>query len=408
MNAALNPESPGNIVSLAIQPKSKLARRKQRFTISEFQNHAGSVSYRVAGYKNDGARVRENFADEGAARCRQIELETEYLQLPTENTVQATKLSPDQLRVAEDAIRRMGDDWTRLVDVVEHWKRTGAKSLPGESPRMDEAVDKFLKWLAESDLRDTTKKHWRNRVTVFKNSVPNSRVSEVTPDDLWAFMDGRKISAAGKSAYRSAVSKFFSWCMERERRWINFNPCAGVKIKQTRNEHPDILALADCKAILHAAEAHKDGILAPYVAVCLFGGLRPTEAARLDWQQVNLDDGEIPLTQDQTKTKRGRLVKICATLAAWLRAHKGKPFYPANWRKEFDAVKLAAGLKEWTPDVMRHTAINHYFRKCTSYGLSAEQFGNSEAIIKNHYQGRVSTEETKAFYRLMPAIVKSI
>jgi integrase len=160
--------------------------------------------------------------------------------------------------------------------------------------------------------------------------------------------------------------------------------------------------VSDCKAILHAAEKYKNGLLAPYVAVCIFGGVRPTEAARLDWAQVNLADGEILLAQEQTKTKKSRVIKICATLKAWLLAHKGKPFYPENWRKEFNAVKRMAGLKEWTPDVMRHTAISHYFRKTGSYGYAAEQFGNSEAIIRAHYQGRVSTEETKAFYSIMP------
>jgi hypothetical protein len=51
---------------------------------------------------------------------------------------------------------------------------------------------------------------------------------------------------------------------------------------------------------------------------------------------------------------------------------------------------------------MRHTAISHYFRKTGSYGLTAEQFGNSEAIIKRHYQGRVSSEDTRKFYALLP------
>ena len=53
-------------------------------------------------------------------------------------------------------------------------------------------------------------------------------------------------------------------------------------------------------------------------------------------------------------------------------------------------------------DVMRHTAISHYFRKTGSYGQTAEQFGNSEAIIKRHYQGRVTSEETERFYAIRP------
>jgi hypothetical protein len=57
----------------------------------------------------------------------------------------------------------------------------------------------------------------------------------------------------------------------------------------------------------------------------------------------------------------------------------------------------------WAPDIMRHTAISHYFRKTGSYGHTAEQFGNSEAIIKKHYQSRVSSEDTGRFYALRPS-----
>jgi hypothetical protein len=51
---------------------------------------------------------------------------------------------------------------------------------------------------------------------------------------------------------------------------------------------------------------------------------------------------------------------------------------------------------------LRHTAISHYFRATGSYGRTAEQFGNSEGIIKKHYQGRVSSADTKKFYALRP------
>ena len=51
---------------------------------------------------------------------------------------------------------------------------------------------------------------------------------------------------------------------------------------------------------------------------------------------------------------------------------------------------------------MRHTAVSHFFRATGSYGRTAEQFGNSETIIKNHYQGRVSSDEAERFYQLLP------
>ena len=145
------------------------------------------------------------------------------------------------------------------------------KSLPGESPRLDEAVDKYLEWLAASDLREATKRHWHIRMTMFKNSVPNMPLSEMTPDDIWTFLDSRKSTPGTKAQEdRRAVSRFFSFCIERPRRWINFNPCHSVKIKQAQNGHPAILLLTECKAILHAAESYKDGLLAPFMWPCVY------------------------------------------------------------------------------------------------------------------------------------------
>ena len=73
----------------------------------------------------------------------------------------------------------------------------------------------------------------------------------------------------------------------------------------------------------------------PYVALCLFGGLRPFEAARLTWDQVNLTDGEIRLKGTQTKTGKGRIVVIDKTLKAWLsRYRKRGEIYRSTYELE--------------------------------------------------------------------------
>jgi len=412
MNTIALAQAAENVIPFVVE-KAKPLSRRHRFKITEFRNPSGAIAFRVSGCDRAGKQIRENFKDEAGARCRQLELEAEYLQQPSETAIRATKLSDDQLRLAELAINRLGDGWPRIVDAVDLWTRSGGQNLPTESPLIDDAVAQYVAWLDASTFREATKRHWRIRMNLFRNSVQNVRVSEVTPEFIEQFLGTRKVSASGKDTDRRAVSRFFSWCIERPRRWATSNPCREVKVDLGEKAAPEILSLKDCKAILRQAEAHKGGLLAPFTAVCLFGGLRPFEAARLDWQQVNLKDGEIRLDSTQTKTKQGRTVKICPTLKAWLKAYDGKPFFPANWRKEFDTIKSAAGfgtptkkrpgLKPWPSDVLRHTAISHYFRATGSYGFAAEQFGNSEAIIKAHYQSRVSSDEAKAFYRLMPA-----
>jgi integrase len=395
--------APANIVQLPVKKqvrkKRVIAKAGEWFNVYEFENGSGSTSFRVDGYKRDGARVRENYATIVEASCRQIELETEYLKGHAETTAQATKLTPDQVRLCEGAILQLGEDWPRIIDVVVFWKQQGKQRAVVESERIDEAVKKYLEWLEKSTFRDATKRHWKTRMKVFRDSVSNVRVSDVTPEFIENYLAGRKTSAGGKDTDKRAISRFFSWCIERPRRWAVANPCKEVKIEKGEAAPIAVLPVKDCQKLLRAAAPAK---LAPYVAVCLFGGLRPFEAARLEWKAVNLKDREIRLEANQTKTGRARVVAICDTLHAWLKAHKNEKFYPANWRKKFDAVRKKAKIKAWPSDVMRHTAISHYFRNTGSYGKTAEQFGNSEAIIKAHYQGRVTSADTKKFYSILP------
>jgi integrase len=258
-----------------------------------------------------------------------------------------------------------------------------------------------------------SRKNLRRRVNVFINSVSNVRVADVTPDTIDAYLSKRGVSPKSKDNDRRAVSRFFSWCIDRPRRWASMNPCREVRIAQGEDAAPAILTLAECEALLQKAQTHKDGQLAPYIATCLFAGLRPFEVSRLTWPAVNLKDSEIRLEGRQTKTGAPRVIMICDTLKAWLAKFEGKPFFPVNWRRDFDAVKQVIGygrkttkdpdLKPWPVDVLRHTAISHYFRQTGSYGQTAEQFGNSESVIKKHYAARVSSEDTKQFYALLPA-----
>jgi integrase len=239
-------------------------------------------------------------------------------------------------------------------------------------------------------------------------------VADITPEHIQKFLEGRsKVSAVTLNNDKIAVSRFFSWCIDRPRKWLRFNPCREVKVEQADKPAPLILSVDRCQDLLRAAEGFKAGRLVRYTALCLFGKLRPFEARRLKPEQINLADGEIRLEKWQTKTRRPRVITICPTLKAWLQAYPGEVF-PSNWRKDFDSVKELSGfagrqaceenkkLEPWVEDILRHTGISHYFRKTGSYGLTAEESGNSEAIIKAHYQGRVTSEDTKRFYGILP------
>lgn len=394
-----------NTGPLATTPRAEKpsAKYRQRFKIITFFNRSGNKSWRVSGIKRDGSRIRENYAELKAAECRHSELTNEWLSRQTETVIRATKLTDDQIHLAEMAFRRLEKD-DELTKAIDYWLKHGKKLAVPDSVSLDEAYKQYCEWLdgKECPLREKTKENIRTKAKLFINSTPNVRVCDVTPDTIENFLAKRNVSSITRHADKRGVSRFFSWCIQRPRRWATMNPCHEVKVHKGEQAPPEILPLKECAALLKAAEAHEKGVCVPYVAVCLFAGLRPNEAMRLEWSQVNLGDKEIRLEGKQTKTGRPRVVAICPTLHAWLKAYENKAFWPKDLSYDLRQVRAAAKIQTWPHDVMRHTAISHYFRQTGSYGRTAEQFGNSEAIIKAHYQARVSSEDTKAFYALRP------
>ena len=390
---------------------------KARFKILPFTNpRTGTPSWRVTGTRRNGDRIRENFARAEEAQYRFTELEGEFHAANGVAALRATRLTDNQVGVAEAAFKRLERD-EDLITAVDHWLRTGKPASVKESPRLDEALKTFTDWLATTqELRPMTKDNLRNRVTRIVTNLGNLRVTDVLPDHIEHFLANRNVSVNTKDADRRALSSFFLWCMKGKRHWAVNNPCYAVEIEgfATADHHePVVLPVEECRALLQAAEKIQKGRSVPYVALCLFGGLRPTEAARLTWDQVNLKDGEIRLKGAQTKTGKGRIVVIDKTLKAWLNQYrKVGDIYRSGYEADLREIRLSIGygtkteeqphLRPWVSDVLRHTAISHYFRLTGSYGRTAEQFGNSEAIIKKHYQGRVTSAETKQFYALRP------
>ena len=400
---------------------SNMKAPRQRFKILEFINpRTGTKSWRVSGIKRNGERIRENYADPEEAQLRYTELEGEFHAASGSAALRATRLTDEQVAIAEAGFKRLERDQD-LLTAIDHWLRTGKPTTVKESPRLDEALKQYSDWLdTTTELRPLTKVHLGSRVKHFINSVGNMRVTDVIPDHIENYLAHRNVSPNTKDANCRAISSFFTWCMKGKRHWCINNPCYAVEIEGRTDEddhEPAVLPVEECERLLRAAEAFESGKLVPYVALCLFGGLRPFETARLSWEQINLEDKEIRLRGQQTKTGKGRMVVICPTLKAWLTCYKGQDeVYRPSYDLELRQVRKSIGygepteerpdLKPWVPDVLRHTAISHYFRATGSYGRTAEQFGNSESIIKKHYQSRVSSKETKGFYALRPLPAK--
>lgn len=129
---------------------------------------------------------------------------------------------------------------------------------------------------------------------------------------------------------------------------------------------------------------------------------------QLTWQDVFGTPGHITVTASKSKTRSRRLVEIVPALAQWLescREHKG-PLWPLGvdmWQENFKALRE----KEKIParkNGLRHAFCTYHFALHANENLTAQQAGNSPAMIHQHYKGLATKAEAEKWFAVMPTL----
>ena len=104
---------------------------KQRFKILAFINpRTKTTSWRVSGIKRNGQRIRENFADSNEAQLRYTELEGEFHAASGTAALRATRLTDEQVAIAEAGFKRLERD-SDLLTAIDHWLHQGRGKQAG-------------------------------------------------------------------------------------------------------------------------------------------------------------------------------------------------------------------------------------------------------------------------------------
>jgi integrase len=186
----------------------------------------------------------------------------------------------------------------------------------------------------------------------------------------------------------------------------------------------------EAKALMKAAsvDLHADKMV-PYFAVCLFAGLRPSEATRLDWSRIRFEDERIEILKATTKTRRRRWAKIEPNGLEWLRPF-ARPsglivggIADVTWKRRFNRIRIEAGLRPdpdaedaetapkasvlWGQDVMRHSFASYWLAVNKNAPELAEIMGNTVPIIRKHYENTVLESVAKGFWEIVPAKIET-
>ncbi|MGH7953276.1 MAG: tyrosine-type recombinase/integrase [Limisphaerales bacterium] len=386
--------------------------------------------YRLA-YYVAGKRVTRSFKSYGEAKA-----EAERLVREVSDGSQAAALTGQQSCDALAALQRLENfrqstgrrisllsAASELVEVLE--------KLNGRS--LGEAVDGFLQTVATVKRKDISKaveeflesrrhkaeakdgrraqlsasyeKHVASWLREFAGTFTGTDVCDLTKDHLNLYIKPfTDVSAKNRNDRRAAVKMFLSWAMRQDYLSVNHRlfEANGMTRETVETADTDFFRSDELQKLLD----HAPDDLCPVLAIGALAGLRIEEIMRLDWADVWRVEGHIEITARQAKTRQRRLVEICPALAAWLKLRRdltGK-VYPAGlhvFGRRF--TKLRKDEKIPTrKNGLRHAFCTYHFALHANENLTAQQAGNSPAMIHAHYKGLATKADAEKWFAVRP------
>jgi len=398
--------------------------------------------YRVAWYVTGQRRVKQ-FGTYSKAK--------EYADALVKDLAQgsqSTALTPSQATDALAAVDRLktyyqhtGRNVSLLRAVSEYVEaasklngRTMADAIDGylstvaSVTRKDvaEAVEEFVKAsepltkASEGQRAQLSAKYAYNRAIMlrrFAKAMPGHAVCDLSKDHLDAVLTSNPIaefSAKSRNHHRAALKQWLQWCVRKDYLPVTHRL---LETDSMRREHADngeveFYTAKEFRALLETAE----GPMRAMVAIGGLAGLRTAEILRLTWEDVFRVPSHIEITAGKSKTRQRRLVEVCPTLAEWLEPFRqltGKVCtitavtVDVVWQQQFLALCDRAGVSR-KRNGLRHGFCTFHFALHANENQTAQQAGNSPAMIHAHYKGLATKADAEKWFNVQPAKAENV
>jgi len=383
--------------------------RSKPCAIKPFRNRSGSISYRVTGSIR-GKQRKKVFLNLEDAQSMQTIWETERIQGAAAARPKISHLTQAQIKQAEAAFELLNDSGSTVLDAVRHFLRNPPFVAPKKT--FGEAFDAFVA-AREAHLSEAQLDNYRIRGASFRDSVgAKTLLTEITDAEVCAWLEEKDVGKKTWNNYRGDLMAMFEWFTAPARKWINENPVAAVERFGKRSlarAHRQRLEVQQCRELMAFLEEFYPE-WCTFFAVALFAGVRPDmrngemfELARCvgrDGIGQYYHGGFFHLSEEIVKDGASRQTTVHENLARWL--DKYPPTKESLCPADYDAYGIIREKFKIPHDGLRHTAVSAYVAKYGSFALAADEFGNSEKIIREHYHRRMPKEDAEAFYQIFP------
>jgi integrase len=267
-----------------------------------------------------------------------------------------------------------------------------------------------------ADTFDTL--YWKaNGENGYKAKWGNRPVGTITPNEIVEYYESYKTknglpaSQVLKQHLLSYFSQFFRWCQKNH--GLKSNPCEFLSVQRNKDAgEVHYYTVEQAQAIMILSTDRRFVSILPFHAICLFSGVRTAECERLTWKNIDFEDGSIVVPKANAKTRHGRRATMQPNLITWLKWFKEKYYnYGLIPIQGFDERKRQFRRNlgfPWYKNGLRHSAASYTLgAKLGDYGYLESNFGNSRAMLEQHYLNFPNKEESLKFWAISPETVLS-
>lgn len=273
----------------------------------------------------------------------------------------------------------------------------------------------FLEAKEQDGASDRYQCDLRLRMKRFGANFGHRNICDIHTKELDRWLRELGHGPVTRNNYRRTLKVFFSWAESLG--YCESNPARKTTVAKKKPEPIAVFTPGELRRILNKAPDH----LLPSIALGAFAGLRVSEIAQLDWQEVNFLKGYIEVAAEKSKTASRRFVPMEVALRAWITpfakprgavAPSGLDSKLSVYRRKLDSKVDSKGnerpkeeIIEWKPNGLRHSFA--------SYAIAREQDAAKVALWLGHtspkmtfeaYQERVTEEEAKKWFDVLPSL----
>ena len=291
----------------------------------------------------------------------------------------------------------------RPEDAVEHYiSFLGNEIIRQALPPISELVDSWQAFkLTDTTLSKPMVRDIRSYARFIKSKWGTLKPDEPKKNQIDILIRGLKVSNNTRRKYLRFIRMFFSWV--RDEGHLLRNPTDGIYFKPDAFNGEFYSVETTKKLLRYVADTEKD--LIGYYALMTFAGLRPSEAANVQWGDFSFKTNELYVRKSKTPARH---VILEPAGVAWMKWHrdnspKEAPFVqPRALPNREKRIRAAVMEGQWIQDGLRHGFATYARNLKKDIGEVSFYMGNSPDVVKRHYARTIPADECVAFWGLTP------